>query len=302
MVDPLSERFHYSPAWLQQGCADFRVSVPCHTSKPNAPAEPAGVMLLGEPLPDPRTHCVDGQWPTAPAAAGSTVAAPVTLGPGFPQTPIPSREQYRQQRQERAQRRAADRATAQQALASAHHRAVQSLSRGSETLGCLHPFRELRRAGLAPSDGTPMSAAGASDTLLASLQRCFDTLLREALSQAGLGKPAESPPEPADVAAQPAPGPVPAAGQAQQPADSARSAGEAPRPSRKAGKRAQPARGTLRIEPVAAAQHNPPSGAAVRQPHPAGVNWFVPGAAAALTLLPPKVAAASGTAPAPAAS
>jgi hypothetical protein len=286
MVDPLSERFHYSPAWLQHGCADFRVSVPCQTSKPSVTAEPTGVMLLGEPLPDPRTHCVDAQWPTALAAAAGTAAAPVTLGPGFPQVQIPSREQYRQQRQEHAQRRAADRATAQQAVASAHHRAVQSLSRASDTLGCLHPFRELRRAGLAPSDGAPMSAAGASDKLLACMQQCFDTLLREALSQAGLGKPAEAPREQADAAAQPAAGPVPAAGEAQQLANSAKSAGDAPRPSRKAAKRVQQTRRPFRIGPVVAAQRNPQPGTTVRQPHAAGVNWFVPGMTAAVTLRP----------------
>jgi hypothetical protein len=302
MVDPLCERFHYSPAWLQHGCADFRVSVPCNTSVPRPNAQPAGVMLLGEPLPDPLSHCVGAQLPSTPNEGVGTVATPVTVGPGFPQAQIPTREQYSQQRRERAQRRAADRSSARQALESAHHKAVQNLARGSDSLGNLHPYRELRRAGLAPSDGAPMTVSGASDGLLSCLQQCCDTLLREALSQAGLSRPAGESHEGADLPVPEASVPSPATGSTQQPTGNAAAQSPEPRPARKGARRVPKGSGTIRIQPVAAAQRSKQAVAAARLPHAAGVNWFVPGLTAAVTLLPQGAAAAPGTSATPATS
>jgi hypothetical protein len=53
--------------------------------------------------------------------------------------------------------------------------------------------------------------------------------------------------------------------------------------------------GFMRVQPVAAVQRNAQPYTTVPLPHAAGVNWFVPGPAAAVALLPRGTAAAAGT-------
>jgi hypothetical protein len=96
MIDPLTERYHYSPAWWPHACKDFRVSVPCVCSAdtddetPNflgcIYADDEGDIDLSVCAPAIRRALKTGEIDPDDFPAAPTVAAPIPQAHGFPQT------------------------------------------------------------------------------------------------------------------------------------------------------------------------------------------------------------------------
>jgi hypothetical protein len=180
MIDPLTGRYHYSPAWWPHVCKDFRVSVPCVCSAamddetPNflgcIYADDEGDIDLSVCAPAIRRALRTGEIDPDDFPAAPTVAAPIPQAPGFPQTDGITKEQYRQHRQDRKERNDESRQLSRDVLANAQAQAANDMAHIVEPSGITYDVRKLKQSGRL-MDNMRLDLSGAASSFIQQLER-----------------------------------------------------------------------------------------------------------------------------------
>jgi hypothetical protein len=184
MADPLTERFHYSPAWWSDACRDFRVSVPCTMSTEGVAQVRDFLGMLDAPGSD--DIYVDVSYKSR-KDRGTTLVAP--MAPGFPQTPGVTSDQYKAYQRDRTERNEETRKISREALATAQSQAADGLAHIIEPLGVVFPLNKLKVSGRL-LDGMRLDLSGASQAIASQLTRIRDSLFRDLLKEL---RPLENP-------------------------------------------------------------------------------------------------------------
>jgi len=180
VIDHLSERFSYSPAWMKHGCADFRVSVPCRMSK--AKEGPAIIAMLtgGEEDPSNTTGSYCGGLDIH-VKGGQPARAAVPIAPGMPQSAIPKTVDYLHQRLQQSARNLEDHQAAQRLVSRAQHttpRTPQVL----EPQGVVYSVQGLKQSGRL-MDGLRLDLSGAPTHLMEQVASIKAQLRTELLQE-----------------------------------------------------------------------------------------------------------------------
>ena len=245
-LDPLTETFDYSPAWMTHACADFRVSIPCKMSaRPsyvnalmcddNDEEVPCLADLCGAAyrpltaLPAPNVQQPAAAPPAIPkpsakakkskksvTAARNKAVAQVTaaLSPGFPQTAtVPTREEFQLHRAHISGRKVEDGQSAIVPVPSNH--SPDNPGNVIRPIGVTYALPDLKQSGRL-MDGAMLDLSGTNLLTHADLQRQLAKFKREILAEihAAVSLPASSS-TPAVTATKPvtAQKPAPAAAQ-----------------------------------------------------------------------------------------
>ena len=218
-LDPLTETFDYSPAWMTHACADFRVSIPCKMSarpsyvnalicEDNDVEVPNLEDLCGAAyrpltaLPAPREQPPSAVPVTTPASRAKTkkpkqpetaakqVAA--ALAPGFPQTAnVPSKEEFQLHRAQISGRKVDD---GQGAIFHVPaNRTPDNPSNVVRPIGVTYALPDLKQSGRL-MDGAMLDLSGTNLLTQADLQRQLAKFKREILAEihAAVSLPASS--------------------------------------------------------------------------------------------------------------
>ena len=190
-LDPLTETFDYSPAWMTRACADFRVSIPCKMSArpsyvnavisaddndvlpslqdlcgaayrplsalPPIPSQqPAAAPASLTPPPQPKAK--KAKQPSALKRASVAAKVAATLAHGFPQSnTFPSKEEFQLHRAQLAGRKVQDGQAASVPDASAH----TPVSPGNviNPIGVTYAVSDLKQSGRL-MDGVKLDLSG----------------------------------------------------------------------------------------------------------------------------------------------
>jgi len=181
VIDHLSERFSYSPAWMKHGCADFRVSVPCRMSK--AKETPAIIAMLTGGEEDPRnttsSYC-GGLDIHVKSGQPSRTAVPIA--PGMPQTAIPKTVDYLHQRLQQSARNLEDHQAAQRLVARAQHTTTKTSPQVLEPQGVVYSVQGLKQSGRL-MDGLRLDLSGAPTHLMEQVASIKAQLRAELLQE-----------------------------------------------------------------------------------------------------------------------
>jgi hypothetical protein len=236
-MDPLTETFDFSPAWMTHACADFRVSVPCKmsarpsyanavmcvdedevmpslqdlcgasyrllTALPPAPVtRPAAVPKISTPAPPAKAKKAKQPAPPKRNSVAAKVAAALT--PGFPQTTtLPTKEEFQLHRAQIADRKAQDGQGASVPVPVDHSPAPPG--NVVSPIGVTYAIDALKQTGRL-MDGVKLDLSGTDLLTQAELQRQLAKFKREILAEirAAVSLPVSAP------APAPAPRPSPA--------------------------------------------------------------------------------------------
>ena len=231
-LDPLTETFDYSPAWMTHACADFRVSIPCKMSArpsyvnavisaddndvlpslqdlcgaayrplsalPPVPSQQhAAAPASLQPPPQPKAK--KAKQPSALKRASVAAKVAATLAPGFPQSnTFPSKEEFRLHRAQLAGRKVQDGQAASVPDASVH--TPDNPGNVINPIGVTYAVSDLKQSGRL-MDGVKLDLPGSNLLTQAELQRQLAKFKREILAEmrAAASLPA-SPPPPVPVA------------------------------------------------------------------------------------------------------
>jgi len=186
MLDPLTERFYFAPAWAKHGCKDFRVSVPCVMSASRQSQAKVVSAALSTDYHETLEELMDGEvvmyanvedHDTSPK-----VVMPAPLAPGFPQTRPPTRAEYHQQRQQQAQRNAETRRGALDALSAAQAKAAHELANIAVPIGVTYSINTLKQSGRL-MEGMRLDLSGASTTIAHQMEQLRATIKEDILRE-----------------------------------------------------------------------------------------------------------------------
>jgi hypothetical protein len=233
-MDPLAERFYYSPAFAHRGCREFRVSVPCVMSVESTGNTNVVATALSTNYHESLTDLLEGCTPTicsqpqvvAPAVPTKTAAKGTQAGkgkkdknsnknfnqsanavpamatriaPGFPQTTVPTRAEYNQQREQQQQRNAETRTVAHETIAAAHENAANGLVNVIPPLGIVYSFSALKSSGRLLDSGR-LDMSGSAHTVISQVQQMKESikadLVKELTQTFGQQVPAPQAPTP----------------------------------------------------------------------------------------------------------
>jgi len=180
VIDHLSERFSYSPAWMKHGCADFRVSVPCKMSKPKEAPAIAAMLTGGEEDSSNPTgqYCGGLDIHVLPGRATHTV---VPIAPGLPQAAVPSTAEFLHQRLKQTARNVEDYQAARKLVTQAQATAPRTTPQVLEPQGVVYSVQSLKQSGRL-MDGLRLDLSG-TPTFLAEQVASIKAQLRSELLQ-----------------------------------------------------------------------------------------------------------------------
>jgi len=184
MLDPLTERFYFSPAWAKHGCKDFRVSVPCVMSTPSTTQAQAQVVsaALSCDYHESLEDLMEGQTLVTTCIRATdepTTVMPAPLAPGFPQTQPPTRAEYQQHRTQQAQRNAETKKNALETLATAQGKTTHGQVNTVVPIGVTYSIQSLQQTGLL-KDGLILDA---STTVVQQVEQLRASIKEEILKE-----------------------------------------------------------------------------------------------------------------------
>jgi hypothetical protein len=234
MIDPLTERYHYSPAWWPHACKDFRVSVPCVCSaamddeSPNflgcIYADDEGDIDLSVCAPAIRRALKTGEIDPDDFPAAPTVAAPIPQAPGFPHGRMASQGNNTDNTDKTA--RIGTMSPCQlsrDVLANAQAQAANDMAHIVEPSGITYDVRKLKHSGRL-MDNMRLDLSGAASSFIQQLKRVQQAiidkvmhLIDERLSN-GQSQSTRRPTSSAPAHTTPAPAAAPTGNSPEQPA------------------------------------------------------------------------------------